>query len=71
MKQVSYGIHTRIYARSYIITDKITKKTVLYINTDIQGCSSGIKEEVVKKLKKLYTKYDYDNVCISAGHNHK
>jgi neutral ceramidase len=69
LKQRSYGIHTRLFARSYIINH--SNKTILFINTDIQSPSHGIREKVIEVLKTKYgNKYDYDNVCITSTHNH-
>lgn len=70
-KQVTAGIHTRLYARAFIFKSALTQKRVVYVSTDLVHLYSSIKQGVIKSLNAKYgTLYNDSNVLITATHTH-
>ena len=68
--QESQGIHTRLFARSFIISDS-NRNRIVYVNCDIGMISTIVKLEVINGLKLFYGDlYRHDNVMISSTHTH-
>jgi len=70
--QLGRGIHTRQFARAFIIVDEENEgKRVVLVNGDICMCMIYIKQTVVSKLKEKYGDlYTEQNVAISGTHTH-
>lgn len=65
------GIHTRLYARTFMIGDVVGGKPFLFINTDACMGASLLKLELLKKLKVIYgDKFTGDNICLTGTHTH-
>ena len=70
-KQVSSGLHTRLWARAFVIVESETKKRVLIVNTDLWSMTQPVKREVIRQLREKYNKtYSYDNVMLIGTHSH-
>ena len=70
-KQVSSGLHTRLYARAFIFANTKTNKRVVWVNTELGMMFSSVKQGVIKKLAAKYgTLYSDENVMLSATHTH-
>ncbi|CAL8468077.1 g7616 [Coccomyxa elongata] len=70
--QLAAGIHTRLYARAYIIGD-ITddSKRFVFVNLDACMASQGVTMTVLSQLKELYGGlYHEGNVAMSGIHTH-
>jgi neutral ceramidase len=72
IKQKTDGIQSRLYARTFIVSDQNSDKRVVILNADIWSCTQAIKMEVVKRLKTIYGNelYTLDNVMLSGTHTH-
>lgn len=70
--QIAEGLHQRLYARSYIVSDMNLTSRVVFVTADCGMGSQIIKLEVVKKLKEIYgdSMYTEKNVVISGTHTH-
>ncbi len=70
--QKTEGIHSRLFARAFIVCDQTSNKRVVIVSADIWSCTLAIKVEVVKRLKSLYGNdlYTIDNVLLSGTHTH-
>ncbi|CAL8100425.1 unnamed protein product [Orchesella dallaii] len=65
------GIHTRLYARSFLVESKTTSDAVVYVTCDLAMFDHGLKLEIVKKLRAKYgDKFTEKNILISATHTH-
>lgn len=70
-EQETAGIHTRLYARAFVIEDIASKKRLVLVSADLGMIFESVKVGVIEALKKKYGKqYDFDNVLISATHTH-
>ncbi len=70
-KQIDDGLHSRLWARAFIIKDRKTSKSIVFVSNDIGMVFESIKEGVVKKLKtKFGDTYNDQNVMLSATHTH-
>ncbi|KAK9901622.1 hypothetical protein WJX75_005298 [Coccomyxa subellipsoidea] len=70
--QLAAGIHTRLYARAYIIGDaKDDSKRFVFVNLDACMASQGVTMTVLAQLKELYGGlYHEGNVAMSGIHTH-
>lgn len=70
--QKTEGIHSRLFARGFIVCDQSSSNRVVILSADIWSCTQAIKMEVVKRLKTLYGNefYTIDNVLLSGTHTH-
>ncbi|MCL1123624.1 neutral/alkaline ceramidase [Shewanella surugensis] len=70
-KQKSSGIHTRQWARAFIIIDGMSGQRVVFVNVDagsvFQAVTQGVMRALDAKFGSLYTD---DNVILSATHTH-
>lgn len=66
LKQRGHGIHTRQYARSFIVEDS-PENRIVFVSVDSGMISHAVKRNVVRELQKKYGKlYRMDNVMISG-----
>lgn len=66
LKQRGHGIHTRQYARTFIIEDSPGNR-VVFVSVDAGMISHAVKRNVVRELQKKYGQmYQLDNVMISG-----
>lgn len=65
--QIAEGLHQRLYARSYIVSDMNLTSRVVFVTADCGMGSQIIKLEVVKKLKEIYGDSMYDYCFILGG----
>ena len=64
------GIHTRLYARTFIVEDENGSR-VVYISCDIGMIDQSVKTQVSKTLSEKYSGlYSHENVLISGTHTH-
>lgn len=72
IEQKTEGIHSRLFARAYIVCDQDSNKRVVIVSADIWSCTQAVKTEVVKRLKGIYGNdlYTLDNVLLSGTHTH-
>lgn len=70
--QLAGGIHTRLYARAYLVADPDdNSKRFIFVNTDACMAAQGVTLGVFEKLKALYEGlYTEQNVAISGIHTH-
>lgn len=69
--QQTAGISQRLWSRAFVIESPTTHKRVAIVNVDLAMVFQGIKEQVVAKLKEKHaTRYDDENVLITATHTH-
>ncbi|XP_070501722.1 neutral ceramidase [Chironomus tepperi] len=70
LNQRGHGIHTRLYARTFIVEDEL-KNRVCFVSVDAGMISHAVKRNVIRELQKKFgTIYRYDNVMISGTHTH-
>ncbi|KAH8384200.1 hypothetical protein KR200_002280 [Drosophila serrata] len=70
IKQVGRGIHTRVFARAFVVEDENGNR-VAFVSADAGMMGYGLKREVVKRLQARYGNiYHTDNVAISGTHTH-
>jgi neutral ceramidase len=72
IEQKTEGIHSRLFARAFIVCDQNSNKRVVILSADIWSCTQAVKMEVVKRLKAIYRNdlYTIDNVLLSGTHTH-
>ncbi len=69
--QMTEGIHTRLFARSFVIEDPLSQKRIVLVSADLGMIFESVKLGVINKLQKTFgKKYSEDNVLISATHTH-
>lgn len=71
--QPQIGIHTRLYARAFVIESPCNGKRVVYVSDDHTFSTALVRQEVLKRLAadaSLGGKYTGDNVMLSATHTH-
>lgn len=70
--QKTEGIHSRLFARAFIVCDQSSNKRVVILSADIWSCTLAVKMEVVKRLNTIYGNdlYTIDNVLLSGTHTH-
>ena len=71
--QPQIGIHTRLYARAFVIESPCNGKRVVYVSDDHTFSTALVRQEVLKRLAadaSLGGKYSGDNVMLSATHTH-
>lgn len=66
LKQKGQGIHTRLFARTFIVEDE-QKKRVVFVSADSGMATHFVKRDVLRELNKKYGDiYQTDNVMISG-----
>ncbi|CRL07958.1 CLUMA_CG020983, isoform A [Clunio marinus] len=70
IKQRGQGIHTRQYARTFIVEDNLENR-IVFVSVDAGMISHVVKRNVIGELEKKYGNlYTFDNVMISGTHTH-
>jgi neutral ceramidase len=72
IEQKTEGIHSRLFARAFIVSDETSDRRVVILSADIWSCTQAVKMEVVKRLKSIYGNnlYTIENVLLSGTHTH-
>lgn len=66
LHQRGHGIHTRLYARTFIVDDE-QRNRIVFVSVDAGMISHAVKRNVVRELQKKFGAiYRYDNVMISG-----
>lgn len=66
INQRGHGIHTRQYARTFIVEDS-PENRIVYVTVDAGMITHVVKRNVIRELKKKYGGlYQRDNVMISG-----
>ncbi|MCP4746954.1 MAG: neutral/alkaline ceramidase [Desulfobacteraceae bacterium] len=69
--QKTQGIHSRQWARAFVISDLSGEKRVAFATIDAVMMFHGIKKEIIAQLQSRFGDiYTYENVLISATHTH-
>lgn len=69
--QLSNGVHTRQWARAFIIVDQATDKRVVFVSNDLGMVFQSVKQGVVERLHERFGNlYNDKNVMLSATHTH-
>jgi neutral ceramidase len=70
LDQTTAGIHTRLYARAFVIGSPGGKR-VVFVSADLLAVFQGVQQQVIERLRRdfgdLYTEA---NVLLSATHTH-
>ncbi|KAK6617944.1 hypothetical protein RUM44_002386 [Polyplax serrata] len=68
-EQKGSGLHTRQYARTYIIQDDTN--SLVFVNVDVGMMADGVRIQVLKQIQSKFNgTYHADNVMISGTHTH-
>lgn len=66
LEQRGHGIHTRQFARTFIVEDS-QKKRIVFVSVDAGMISHVVRRNVIQELMKKYgSLYIYENVMISG-----
>jgi neutral ceramidase len=70
--QIAGGLHTRLWARSFIVVDRDTGNRVVFVNLDACMASQAVTFTVIDRLQGIYgpSVYSADNVVLSGTHTH-
>lgn len=69
-KQISKGLHTRLWARAFIV-EGCNGRRVAFVSADMAQMFHSVRQGVVESLRQRFgDKYGFDNVVISATHTH-
>ena len=69
--QVGEGLHLRLRARAYHVTDVATQTTLVYVATDLWAISNHIKREVLLRLEEVIPgEVTNENLVIGCTHTH-
>ena len=69
--QITEGLHTRLYARAYIIVDERTGKRIALVIADLGSITNFMQLDVIERLhRRIPDKYTLNNVILSATHTH-
>lgn len=68
---VSRGIHTRQYARAFVIADPVSQRRLAIVTADLGTMTHSVVLSVLDRLRaKTGDAYRLDNVLIAATHTH-
>lgn len=69
--QLTSGIHSRLWARAFIVVEPKTNKRIVFVSADLgmifQSIKQGVSQALAKKFGNLYTA---ENIMLSATHTH-
>lgn len=69
--QITEGIHIRLRARAFVVSELDGKKRLVFVSADIGSIEHHITLEVVDRLSARFGEtYTLDNVILSATHTH-
>lgn len=72
-EQIAGGLHTRLYARTFIVSDiENPLKCVVFVNLDACMASQAVTFTVIERLRALFgnSLYSENNVILSGTHTH-
>ncbi|KAG5667320.1 hypothetical protein PVAND_015304 [Polypedilum vanderplanki] len=70
LNQRGQGIHTRLYARTFIVEDE-RQNRIVFVSVDAGMITHVVKRNVIRELQKKFgATYRFDNVMISGTHTH-
>ncbi|KAL7612537.1 hypothetical protein Lser_V15G04740 [Lactuca serriola] len=71
MEQIASGIHFRLRARTFIVSQPQEEKSLVFVNLDACMASQLVTIKVIERLKARYGNlYTEENVAISGIHTH-
>jgi neutral ceramidase len=71
LAQVDEGLHTRLWSRALVVSDRCKKQTVAFVNADLAMIFDGVRRAVIERLDiALPGVFDESNLMISATHTH-
>ncbi|WP_298769532.1 neutral/alkaline ceramidase [uncultured Shewanella sp.] len=71
VEQKSSGIHTRQWARAFIIVDESSGQRIVFVNVDAGAVFQAVTQDVMRELDAKFGRlYTTDNVILSATHTH-
>ena len=69
--QITEGVHTRLYARAYVIANKDASSRIAIVVADIGSITNYMQLDVIKMLQDRFgSQYDLNNVILTATHTH-
>lgn len=70
--QKTEGLESRLFARSFIVVDRLSNKRIVVLCADLWSCTQALKIDVVSRLGRIYGNdvYTLDNVLICGTHTH-
>lgn len=69
--QETDGLHTRLYARAFVIADPASGARVAVVSVDQGAIFQSVKLEVVRRLQARFgSTYSHANVMLTATHTH-
>ena len=68
--QIGTGLHTRQFARAFVIQDPASGAKVIYVSMDFCMGFQMVKLEVIERLQKIDPTITFDNVILSGTHTH-
>lgn len=72
-QQVFSALHTRVYARAFVIASPCNGRRVLFVSLDTGLMSAAVRQAVLAELaadEQLAEHYDAHNVMLSVTHTH-
>ncbi len=71
LSQKTAGIHTRLWARAFVMAEVQSNKRVVIVASDLLQIPQGVKQKVIEKLREKFGDlYSDENVLLSASHTH-
>ncbi len=71
LSQVDEGLHTRLWARALVVSDRCKNQTVAIVNADLAMIFDGVRQAVLERLAvELPGKFDESNLMVTATHTH-
>jgi neutral ceramidase len=69
--QKTGGIHTRLFARAFVVAEPSSEKRVAIVVTDLAMITQAIRLRVNHALQdKFGNRYTFENTLLTATHNH-
>ena len=72
-QQVFSALHTRVYARAFVIESPCNGRRVLFVSLDTGLMSAAVRQAILAELaadERLSAHYDAHNVMLSVTHTH-
>ncbi len=70
-EQTTAGIHMRLHARAFIVSDSVSEREIALVNVELCNVYDGIKEKVIRKLQSAFgNRFTHANVHIASNHTH-
>ncbi len=68
--QKGTGLHTRQWARAFVIQDPVSAEKIVYVSIDMCMGFQMVKLQVIENLQKTDPTITFDNVILSGTHTH-